>query len=292
MNSYKIAYLVVIGVLSLLGLIVMNAIRNKSVRLRVRKDRFKQLRNFLSVKDQKTVDKLLYDSGLPINSFQYQVLRYGFFLLWVSVALTVYVMKGGEFPDLQIIIAFVVFAVLSPNTKFLNQDTPFKLVLNSLANGYKYKRNLELYRAISLLKNLALSFKGNPPSSHFILEQLRKFSVSTRPIYNRVLKEWSLGNKQAACEYFAAAFDTNEAYEFSNLIMKLDSLDPAELITQLSLFQDSIKKSRETKRTKYNEIRSWIIYSISIVVLILSLFNLAIVGYFIDTLQYMQYIMN
>lgn len=289
MSNYTIAYLSCIGVLSLFGLIVMNAIRNNAVRLRVRKDRFKHLRNFLSVKDQKIVDKLLFDSGLPINSFQYQVLRYGFLLLWVSSAMGIYIFKGGKFPDLQIAIAFLIFLVLSPSTK---QNTPFMLSLNALANGYKYKRNLELYRSLSLLKNLALSFKGNPPSSHFILEQLRKFSVSTRPIYNRVLKEWSLGNKHAACEYFAAAFDTNEAHEFANLLLKLDSIDPAELIAQLSLFQDSIKKSRETKRIKYNEIRSWIIYAISIIVLILTLFNLAIVGYFIDTLQYMQFLMN
>jgi len=290
MIKYKIIYYITIFLLAFTGVLVMQLIKKSQIKIRVRKDRFKQLKNYMTDSvNEKEVDKLLVSAGIPLDTFKFQLIRYLLFALWCISIISLYLIKHTS-PVFSLLTAFTIFYGTSPKLTIFNKDTPFKTLMLLIANRNKYSHNLDLFSIISQFKNLASTFDDNPPSSHFILEQLRKFSVSLRPIFNTVIKEWSIGNKKYACEFFYTSIGTQEAFEFSNLLLKLDELTPNEMKYQLQILQETIFISMESKRNIINEYKSFIIYTIAFATLILILYNFLIVGYSIENNMLNQYI--
>lgn len=281
---FQLIYTIIIVLLSIGGIAIMQLIKLSSIKIRVKKDRYKQLREFLTNRtDEKAVDKLLTNAGLPIDTFQFQLIRYFVFITWFVLSFITYKLHKTSFPSFQLLIALAIFYVTSPKLDMFKYDTPFKSLMLAIANRRKYKRNLELFRLISQLKNIAVTFGDNPPSSHFILEQLSKYSMSLRPIMNTFIKEWSIGNKDVACEYFCNAVGTQEALDFSNLMRKLDEMKPNDMKYQLQILQDGIFSSMGAKRNSINELRSLLIYSISVMVFVCVMYNFIIVGFSIES---------
>lgn len=272
---------------ALLGIFVFWRIRLifTSGRVNVKKGRYAQLQEeFQKRFDDKALTRALSESGIPLSSVQYQLLRYTILSVWLLSSIVSTSVKGGEISGTLIQIMFV-FLLTSPTPYLFKQRTLFKIVLDLLTERYKYKKSLEVYRAISQLKNLIIVKQRNPPGSTYILEQLNKFTKITRPIFNRMLSFWYVGQYEEAKNYFVMAMNTDNAEEIANLFLKLDGLNPIELKNQLILFQEDFKQKRQTEKLKLNQTRSYFIYGIVVLSLLMVLINFLVVTFLLDMMN-------
>lgn len=291
--SYQILYLTIFTLLGVIAIFIVQKMKNinKTYNLKMRRHRYERLFSYIKkniYKDE--LEGIFNNSGLKITTIQYQMIRYMSFIIWLILLNFSYQLGGGTYPVKQLFIILILFLVSSPKTYFLGKKTPFKYVLDVFITNHKYKKNIEIYRAISQLKNIALARKDTPPSSDFVLEQLNKFTNIIRPVFNKTIALWSMGEKEEACNYLEQAIDTKEATELANILRKLDDLEPFELKNQLSLLQESIKKERETRKIKNNENISNFVYLLVITTCIIIMVNFVVVVYYIETINQLKFL--
>ncbi|MEK3725429.1 hypothetical protein [Paenibacillus sp. FSL H8-0034] len=292
MLDLQATYYTAVSVLSLAGIYLFWKTRAILLagRVQAKKRRYTQLQQIVQERFRDDeVTKTLAISGLPINSTQYQIIRYLLVGLLLISNLASHSLKGGDMTSSLGFIVFV-FLITSPKVYIFKRKTPYKYLMDLLTSRYKYKKNLEVYRAISQLKNLIIIKQERPPGSLYILEQLNKFTKITKPIFNRMLMMWTMGQKEAACKYFVEAMDTDHAQEIGSLFEKLDGLNPIELKNQLILFQEDFKQKRQTEKLKQNQYRSHMIYAVVVISLISVLTNFLVLGFLMDLLKGFQQI--
>lgn len=238
--------------------------------------------------DVTEINKMFRQTGIRITIYQYQLLRYilclGSLVLNVGSA----VAKGHQINYSTPIFLIIVFFLSAPEMKIFGFKSPFKYVLDALIEYNKQAKNIELYRAICQLKNLAITKADRPPGSAFILEQLKKFTKKIRPVMNQMQSMWSLGQKDEACEFFAKAIGTPEAESFASILRKIDVLNPIEMKQQMVMFQEVIRRKRETERIKNNEIKSYFIYVVVVICFTSIFVNFLVVSVFINLLNDLQ----
>lgn len=291
--SYQILYLTIFTLLGAVAIFIVQKIKklNKTYNLKMRRHRYERLFSYIKKNIYKDESGTIFsNSGLKITIFQYQMVRYMSFILWLILLNFSFKLGGGSYPVKQLFIILILFLVSSPKTYLLGKKTPFKYVLDIFINNHKYKKNIEIYRAISQLKNIALTRKDAPPGSDFVLEQLNKFTNIIRPVFNKTIALWSMGEKDEARNYLEQAIDTKEATELANILRKLDDLEPYELRNQLTLLQESIKKERETRKIQTNENISNLVYLIVITTCVIIMVNFVIVVYYIETINQLKFL--
>lgn len=253
---------------------------NSRTMIRSKKNRFSSLKSSISMSvHDASLSESFSKAGLKLTSYKYQMFRYSIFLLWITAEL-ILILNARESSNLLIIILF--FLISSPVQKIYRFRTPFSLILGQVRISYNNKKNVEIYQMVGQLKNLVITRKGNPPGSEFILNQLNKFTVILKPALNRMLSYWSLGKREEACQYFRDAVDTKEGEMLSDIFIKLDSMNPAELQNQILMLQDSVKSERGTARYKKMKMRSDIGYGVVIISVIMIFLNFMILSVYID----------
>jgi len=264
---------------------------NKNIRMK--KNRYDRFKDFVKQRlYEKEIDKMLNHSGIKITAAQYQLVRYTVFFVWTSMYILTSAIHRISLKDTKLFTILILFILTTPKATFLGRKTPFKIVIDILTEDYKNRMNLEIYRAISQLKNLAITKEDNPPGADFIIDQLRKFTKLTRPFFNNMMYLWSIGKREEACNYFKTAIGTKEAGDLADIFLKLEYLGPMELQNQMILYQQDIKKRRETEKIKHNENVSWIVYSVVSITVILMLLNFVVVVYYIDSMELMKNILG
>jgi hypothetical protein len=277
-------------IITFLGAYIFYQIKNNNKKIIIKKNKYKQLKEYLTKNiDERSLQKSFTESGIKISALQYQFVRYGLTLALLIYVISTYWFKGGGIPERQLIGILGMFILSAPKEKFMNRRTPFKFLIDTLKENHRGKQNIEIYRSISQLKNIAISKQNNPPSSDFVLEQLRKFTSVVRPEFNRMSYLFNEGKKEEACDYFSSAIGTKEAEQLANLLSKLDLLNPFELRHQIEVYQEGMKKERETRKKKHNEFKSNLIYFVVIASCSLVLLNFVIVAYYIDVMNLMKY---
>ncbi|WP_240416485.1 hypothetical protein [Paenibacillus periandrae] len=287
MLHLQAAYFTTIFILSLLGIYLFW--KTKAVfstgRVQTKKGRYTQVQQIVNKRFRDNeVNKIFSVSGLAISSIQYQTIRYLLIFLLLFSNIVTKTMKGGDMTS-SLIFVTILFLISSPTLYIFKRKTPFKYLMDILGARFKYKKNLEVYRAVSQLKNLIIIKKERPPGSLYILEQLNKFTKITKPIFNRMLMMWTMGQKEEACKYFIEAMDTDHAQEIGSLFEKLDGLNPVELKNQLILFQEDFKQKRQTEKLKQNQYKSHLIYAVVIISLLAVLTNFLVLGFLMDLLK-------
>lgn len=287
-----VAYYLVFLILSVSGVILFwNIKKENKVDIRIKKNRYDKIKDFVSERlNDKELTQTLKKSGLTFTSAQYQIPRYIIFTIIILMIHISYITQMDSYPFNSIILVIVLFAVSSPKEYFLGHKTPFKLTMDVLMKNHKYKMDLELYKAISQLKNLSIIKQNNPPGAIFIIEQINKFTNITKPIFNRLIAYWSKGQKKEGCEYFRKAIDTPVGNELANYLLKLDELNPIELKEQLILYQETVRRRRETEKERKNEKRSNLIYVFVVISSLMVILNFVIVAYYIEQMELLQFI--
>jgi ribosomal protein S24E len=249
------------------------------------------IRNLRHEYEQAEINNLLKSAGSPINLFNFQVIRYSLLLL-IVIMLIINLIKGGEPKLIQFVISFVFFIATTPKTSILNFPSPFQMLITLLLSQKREKYNQELYMAISQLKSTFLIKQNRPPSSDYILDHIRKYSVSTREIFNHMLSLWMVNEKEQAVQYFEKAIGTKEAERLGHIFLKIDDLNPIEMKSQLEAYQEIYRTEKETKKLKINEHKSNILFLLVIASCLMIMMNFLMVVFFIDFLKDMDTIIQ
>ena len=226
-------------------------------------------------------DNLVRQTGLNLSGLVYQIIRYTIICLWVLFIVYKKVYLGVDiFMDLFVILS--VFFVTSPRKTYFGLPSPFTFFVNQVMKNRRHKYNAEIYRCLSLLKNLAVSKHDKSFSSVFIIEELTKFTVESKPIFNRLLGYWYESRFEEGQEYFKDAIGTELGTSLVELFQHLDGLKPIELVNQIELYQRKAKDSLITRSHKVKELKSVGVYAVVIVTGMIILLNFLVVSLFID----------
>ncbi len=291
--NYQAIYLLSLTFIGIVGISIYVSLKNKFInhQVRMKKNRFDRLIDFVKRHmEEKEIAPFLVKAGITISISQLQLIRYTLILIWFMLVLIISYIHVQSYFFSQFMLIVLTFILSSPQQEILGKKTPFHYLLKYLIHKNTLKNNVEIYRALNQLKNIAIAKRHNPPGADFILEQIRKFTKRSRPIFNRMMALWSMGKKEQACAYLEQAINTKEAIELANLLIKLDDLNPIELKNQLILLQENIKKERETARLKRNENKSNVVYLFVIASSIVVMVNFIVVVYFIETIHQLKFI--
>lgn len=289
MVNYQFIYYLVLLLLALTGFYVFykyaELMDQTHIKVKVRKQRFVQLQDFVrqSVSDQQ-IQSVFVRSGLPFSAYQYQLARYTIAVSWLLLILFTGQLKGGDVQN-QLLLWLIVFSISSPKTSLFGRRTLFKTVMDSLIESRRMKQTSEIYRSILQLKNIALTKRRNPPGTLEILDQLRKYSSSTRYIWNRIIALWQEDRVDEACEYLKSAIPTKEVQDFAGMLASLDRLLPGEITGQLLLYQEIIRQDRKSKKMASNQKKGYLLTFVIGSAVVLCLLNFIVVTYFIDSME-------
>ena len=266
-----------------------NAIKpSKSTQLNIRfkRNRYKEFQDEFqkSFKNEET-DSIFKESGFSISGLNYQAMRWSILITWV-IFMVYQKFILFNFSRSSILLWVAIFICTSPKKEIFSKKSPFMFITEIFQREYKDKKNKEIFRAISQLKNLSIAKSNERLGSDYILGELMKFTKTIKPIFAKMLSYWYEARQEDACEYFSNAIGTDEGKELANIFRKLDYLNPGELREQLTLYQSMHKEKRRTEREKKNEsIGNWV-YALVTVSALIVLINFLVVAIVIDGLQY------
>ncbi len=144
---------------------------------------------------------------------------------------------------------------------------------------------LELYDSCITLKNLAIVNGAKPFSGEFLYTMLMENAVRLKPIYREMLLLYRQGRDEEAFEYFSEAVGTKAGKTFGAILMKLEKINPAELIEQMEVFQNMMAEKRMTQAMKTTQRNSIITTIWSSATVFALLINFAVVAVFMDALH-------
>ena len=269
---------------------VIASIKNKN-KFNARRNKYKKLKANLDkiFINNNSINDILINLNLGIDYEKYQIFRYSTFMLLLFYCISDAFLKNYVYSQKHILLLLLLFFITSPQKYIYGKKTFFLFIIEYIQKQIDKEKNEEIYRAIGQLRNLAIARKDNPPSGSFYLEQIIRFTNKTKPMFNQFMKYWNMNNKTAASDYFVKNINLKESRDIVNLFIKLDDLNPSELISQLSLFQDKFRKQRLIEKQKKNENISYILYSSVIFSALIVLLNFVIVAFWIDNVKLLQY---
>ena len=182
-----------------------------------------------------------------------------------------------------IIFLFLIFISL-PRYTFLGIKTPLALLIGFAKKNYLNNIELELFNILTVLKNLIITCKNTPMSAEYIISNLIEFSKLTKPQLSEFLSLYRLGKTDAAFEFFKSDIGTKIGEDFASILIKLDVMDPSELISQLELYQEAIRDRCLTEKIKKDKLVSDLAFLPVVGVVFLILINFIAISLFLDTI--------
>lgn len=253
---------------------------NRSSKLQLNKYKAYLMKEFQSSEANGLVQSLGFKSGLA-----YQLIRYSILTVWL---LYIVYMKFSIDKDIIVMAAIwiAVFFISSPRKRLFMRESPFMFVVKQIQKNKRMKLNLEIYRCLSQLKNLAVAKAEARFSGDHIICELSKFTTHAKPILNRMLGYWYEGRYEEAANHFINAVGTDDAKALAGLLLKIDYLKPQEFISQLELYQNEAKERRKTAAQKTKENKSHLIYGLVMLSGVCILANFLVVSIAIDAFEY------
>lgn len=247
MENVQLVYLTAVFILFYsIYRVVLNDVNRRNKKKMLARNKYK-IFTYTKV-DEFEFNKNMQEIGLKVSLNGYQKLR----LIFLCTLIL--------FFEIDVLLAVILFFVSEPTEFILGRKTVFKMVIDFSKSRFKEEQDKEIYSALVQLKNLAIATKDKPLATDFILRQLAKFSKKTRVVFNHTLVLWRENNEEVACEYFSETIGTKLANEFANFVVKLDKVNPDELIEQLQVLQEGYRERNITKEQKRQELISSIAF--------------------------------
>lgn len=190
-------------------------------------------------------DYLLKQAGIRMPAFLYQLIRYSILLSWLAYLGYERLSKGMNV-NLQVVLWILMFISTMPCQKLLKIKSPFYFVVEKISKRKKEKSNVEIYRCLSQLKNIAISMSSKALSAEYIIREITKYTKTTKPHFQRLLGFWCEGRQKEGQEYFSNSIGTEVAKSLVSLLTKLDYISPNMFISQIELFQNQVEEDRKT----------------------------------------------
>ena len=236
-----------------------------------------------------STDKLLMTT---INTSRYIFLHGILLVITIFLGLIMLTINTNSVLQMLFILVISLYFVSFPKTIFLGKKTPYKYLLEFLENKHKKQIDFELYKLTLHLKNLATASKYKNYSANYILSTLYKSANLTKPVIGKMISLWELGQTNNAGNLFSEAIGTRIARELTVILKKLDDLTTEDLIAQIDLLLQLIRKERETNRLIANENRSNLIYFSVIVTTVAIMLNFVVIVYYLEAINNIQLYIN
>lgn len=146
----------------------------------------------------------------------------------------------------------------------------------------------EIFNSCIVLKNLAIVHRNLPMSADFMLEQMQESANLLKHIYADILSAYRNGRESEAFSLLAERVPLKAAKNFSMILSKIDQINPAELIVQMTAFEETFSTERMTRGMKRTERRSLITTMAATVTVFAVLLNFTVVVVFMDTMRMLR----
>lgn len=146
----------------------------------------------------------------------------------------------------------------------------------------KNKMDVEIYEAISFLRNITILGKGKHYSSDTIIEFLVDRQGILGPYYGRMLQMLRQNQPGEAVAYFSEKVNTDIGKDFARLLIQWDAIEARHLMEVLLSHQKNIREVRMTAQKRKDETASDLIYLPVVVNIIVIFINFIYVGYYVD----------
>ena len=118
----------------------------------------------------------------------------------------------------------------------------------------------EIYQSASMLENIIILQKNTPKGAAYLIEQIASYSKELKKPFEYMLYYLRLNQKEEAVRAFAEKAGTGSAGEYADILIKMDSINPADLRENVSLLRKRLREEAITYEKKKNEIISDLIY--------------------------------
>lgn len=216
------------------------------------------------------INKYFFDAGWQINMHQYNRMRYMIFA--VSILIIGYNFYHSS--QLRVMVALILstYWMTMPVLKWGKKDSPFIIFLKFLQSIHNKKKDIEIYRILIQLKNVAVTQQEKPYSADYIINQLIKFADKTKNGFIQFLMYYNMGREEEAYEGFVKYIPTKIGSEVGTILLKLDKLQPMEMVEQINMVKERIRENHITeKHKKQNQVSDLIYLPIIVPVFILFL---------------------
>lgn len=150
----------------------------------------------------------------------------------------------------------------------------------------KDKYHKDLIFSLVVLKNLVLCGKANPLSGDMILEELSKsVDNSVSRILGTALKTYRKNGDKKAFDLITDRINDKNGESFKQIIIKLDAINPMEIISSIEALQWALGRERITWALGQGSNKSNFLTLISTVSMFSVIINFAVVVIFMDTIN-------
>lgn len=168
---------------------------------------------------------------------------------------------------------------------------PLSLLKGIIDQRKREKMDLEIYEAISFLRNTTAIGKGAASSTDTIIEQLADHRGLLAPVYGKMLRFLRQNQKENAIQSFIETVGSEFSKDFARLLTQWDEIDPRELTETLLSHQKNIREVRLTIQKRRDEMISDLIYLPVVVNVMLVFLNFIYVAYFLEQKQMLTMLM-
>lgn len=157
-----------------------------------------------------------------------------------------------------------------------------KIYYELLEKGKREKSDVEIYQAVSFMKNIIAIGGSKTINSDSLIEQLAFHKGHLSTTYSGMLHFLRQNQRDEALMYFTDSIGSKASESFARLLIQWDEIEPRQLQETLVSLQNSIKEDRVTALKKRDEAISDLIYLPVVVNIILVFLNFIYVSYFIE----------
>lgn len=281
--EFKFIYCFLLSIIIFLAYVLLKDYFSKNIKMKFKKKpRFSKEFSRLLHENEETLNPIFEGTGL--NLFKYNLIRISILSFFIMIIIISLFREESNFLN-NIVTLTILIIILIPQTKFAGRKTPFGILMKFLKEYNEKAKNEEIYRAIIQLKNIAIAQKDTPLGGEYIILHLLKFTKKTKGVFSKMLSLWRLGEEKEATEYFSKEINTKLAKEFSGILLKLDQINPIELVENLELYQSHIREEKATARLKQQETISNIVYMPIIASAFAILLNFVLIVFWMDSMS-------
>lgn len=281
--NLTILYYCIIIVLVYAAWLIFKGIRNKKYKYTFRKPRMSYKKN-KSTKDE--INDAFSSAGANITIDKYNNIR--LIILITAVVITSISYDTRKLPFILVIL-LTCYIILTPVKKFGKKDSPFMIIIKMIRNMQNKKKDIEIYRLLIQLKNIAITRQVKPYSADYTINQLIKFSKITKNALINFLILYDVGKEDEAYKKFTKEINTKMGNDFAMILLKLDKLNPLELVEQINIIKEKNREEHITeKHRKQNTVSDIIYFPIIIPVFILFL-NFIMITIWIPKIESMMF---
>lgn len=146
----------------------------------------------------------------------------------------------------------------------------------------------EIYQSASLLENIIILQKDAPKGAAYIIEQIASYSKELKKPFESMLYYLRLNQREEAAEAFKREAGTKSAKEYADILIRMDSINPADLRENVSMLRRRLREESITREKKKNEVISDIVYIPVLANVMIIFVNFIYISYYAEQKELFQ----